>query len=84
MTIDGRNNGKIIREEGQTKDYKELPNGGKVKFKFKADDDCIVVAKWFPLDMKLYGTDTYMDIDDCYWYGSLDLTQCGTYYITSE
>ena len=55
-----------------------------VAIKFKADDDCIVVAKWFPLDMKLYGTDTYMDIDDCYWYGSLDLTQCGTYYITSE
>ena len=84
MTIDGRNNGKIIKEEGQTEDYKVLPNGGTVKFKFKADDDCIVVAKWFPLDMKQYGTDNWLDIDDCYWYGSLDLTQCGTYYVTGE
>ena len=84
MTIDGRNNGKIIKEEGQTTDYKELDNGSKVKFKFKASDNCIVVAKWFPAGMKQYGTETVLNPDDCYWYGSLDLTQCGTYYVTSS
>ena len=83
-TIDGKNNGKIIKEEGQTTDYKELDNGGKVKFKFKADDDCIVVAKWYPTGMKQYGTSTGLSADDCYWYGTLDLTQCGTYSVTSE
>ena len=83
-TIDGKNNGKIIKEEGQTTDYKELDNGGKVKFKFKAADDCIVVAKWYPTGMKVYGTTTNLDADSCYWHGSLDLTQCGTYYCTGE
>ena len=83
-TIDGENDGKIIREEGQTVDYKELDNGGKVKFKFKSEDDCIVVAKWYPTGMKEYGTTTNLDADSCYWHGSLDLTQCGTYYCTGE
>ena len=83
-TIDGKNNGKIIKEEGQTTEYKELDNGGKVKFKFKADDDCIVVAKWYPTGMKQYGTTTDLSADDCYWYGALDLTQCGTYNVTAE
>ena len=34
---------------------KELDNGKKVRFKFKEDDDCIVVAKWYPTGMKVYG-----------------------------
>ena len=83
-TIDGKDNGKIIKEVGQTTDYKELDNGSKVKFEFKAEDDCIVVAKWYPTGMKLYGTDTELGVDDCYWYGSLDLENCGTYYVTGE
>ncbi len=83
-TIDGQNNGKILKEKGQTTEYKELDNGGKVKFKFKADDDCIVVAKWYPAGMKQYGTTTDLSADDCYWYGSLDLTKCGTYNVTAE
>ena len=83
-TIDGENNGKILKEKNQTTDYKELDNGGKVKFEFTVEDDCIVVAKWYPVGMKLYGTTTDLGFDDCYWYGNLDLTQCGTYYATGE
>ena len=55
-----------------------------MKFKFKADDDCIVVAKWYPTGMKQYSTTTDLSPDDCYWYGSLDLSKCGTYYVTSD
>ena len=83
-TIDGKNNGKILKEKGQTTDYKECDNGGKVKFEFKVEDDCIVVAKWYPTGMKLYGTSTELSPDDCYWYGNLDLAKCGTYYATAE
>ena len=83
-TIDGQNNGKVLKEKNQTTDYKELDNGGKVKFEFKVEDDCIVVAKWYPVGMKQYGSTTDLGSDDCYWYGSLDLTQCGSYFVTPE
>ena len=83
-TIDGKDNGKILKEKGQTTDYKEIDNGGKVKIEFKVEDDCIVVAKWYPTGMKQYGTSNDLNADDCYWYGSLDLEKCGTYYVTGE
>ena len=80
LTIDGVNDGKIISMDG--KNYLQTDTNGKCKFKFKADKDCIVVAKWYPADETV--NDVAATADNHYWNGTLDLTKCGTYKITAD
>ena len=82
----GNPKGDYLHMTGDTDDnyYYTTDENGKLRFKFKADKDCIVVAKWWPADKVTIDGDEHDVSSWKSWWGELDLTKCGTYNVSNE
>ena len=66
----------VLKNKGQSEDYLVTDTSGSCKFNVEIGSDTTIYCKWWPDDTTICSTKE--------WFGTLDLTQWGTYSITEE